>query len=60
MGRDLIEIESAPAGCLIGIEGIQDATKMIVNTGTLASSDECPSFSPVYMETVPILREGHN
>ena len=29
---------------------------MIINTGTLSSSFECPSFAPVYMDTVPILR----
>lgn len=56
MGRDLIEIDSAPAGSLIGIAGIKENSKMIVNTGTLSSSIECPAFAPAYLETVPILR----
>ena len=56
MGRDLIQTDSAPAGSLIGIGGIKDATTMIVNTGTLSNSLACPSFAPVYMDNVPILR----
>ena len=56
MGRDLVSIDVAPAGSLIGIGGIKESSKMIINTGTLSSTLNCPSFAPVYMEAVPILR----
>ncbi|CBY10085.1 unnamed protein product [Oikopleura dioica] len=56
MGKDLLSIDVAPAGALVGIGGIKEASTMIINTGTLSSTLRCPSFAPVYMEAVPILR----
>lgn len=56
MGKDLVSIDVAPAGALVGIGGIKEASTMIINTGTLSSTLRCPSFAPVYMEAVPILR----
>ena len=54
MGRDLVAIESAPAGTIVGIGGLK--SEMIVNSGTLSSTLDVPSFSPIYQDSVPILR----
>ncbi|CBY42186.1 unnamed protein product [Oikopleura dioica] len=55
MGKDLVSIDVAPAGALVGIGGIKEASTMITNT-TLSSTLRCTSFAPVYMEAVPTLR----
>ena len=54
MGRDLVSIDSAPAGTIVGIGGLK--SEMIVNSGTLSSTLDVPSFSPIYQDSVPILR----
>ena len=54
MGRDLVAIDSAPAGTIVGIGGLK--SEMIVNSGTLSSTLDVPSFSPIYQDSVPILR----
>jgi len=54
MGRDLVSIDSAPAGTIVGIGGLK--SEMIINSGTLSSTLDVPSFSPIYQDSVPILR----
>ena len=54
MGRDLLEVDSAPAGSIVGISGIK--SQVIVNTGTLSSTTSIPAFAPIYQDSIPILR----
>ena len=54
MGRDLLEVDAAPAGSIVGISGIK--SQVIVNTGTLSSTTSIPAFAPIYQDSIPILR----
>ena len=54
MGRDLIAVDEANAGSIVGIGGIN--SNIILNSGTLSSTLDVPSFSPIYQDNVPILR----
>jgi len=57
MGRDLLLVESAPAGAIVGIGGIHSRDGgVIINTGTLTSTPLVPAFSPIYADAIPILR----
>lgn len=52
MGRELEDIDNAPAGNIIGIGGLQHVFK----TATLSNSAWCPSFCELSMMATPILR----
>ena len=41
MGRDLMELDSVPAGNIFGISGLGDS---VIKTGTLSSTKNCPSL----------------
>ena len=53
MGRDLEALDSAPAGNIIGIGGLD---QHVLKTATLSSTILCPSFSEITSVVVPILR----
>lgn len=53
MGRELEAIDSAPAGNIIGIGGLQAA---VFKTATLSSTPWCPSFCELSLMATPILR----
>lgn len=53
MGRDVEEIDYAPAGVLVGIEGLH---KHLIRTATLSSDIYCPPFNDMHMPAAPILR----
>eukprot|EP00095_Tigriopus_kingsejongensis_P009706 snap_masked-scaffold115_size343722-processed-gene-0.4 protein:Tk09706 transcript:snap_masked-scaffold115_size343722-processed-gene-0.4-mRNA-1 annotation:"elongation factor tu gtp-binding domain-containing protein 1" len=53
LGRDLEPLESAPAGTIVGIGGLDD---FVLKSATLASDPACPAFIEVAQSAVPILR----
>lgn len=53
MGRELEAIENVPAGCVVGIGGLEEH---IVKSGTLSSSLDCPAFTELSQMAVPIVR----
>lgn len=53
MGRELEELEEAPAGCIIGIGGLQ---QHVLKTATLSTTIWCPSFCELSLMATPILR----
>lgn len=53
MGRDVEEIEYAPAGNIVGIQGLH---KHLIRTATLSSDIFCPPFNDLHMPAAPILR----
>lgn len=53
MGKELEELEEAPAGNIIGIKGLQD---QVLKTATLSSSPFCPSFCDLTIMATPIYR----
>lgn len=52
MGRELEELDEAPAGNIIGIGGLQQVMK----TATLSTNLYCPSFCELSLTATPILR----
>ncbi|KAJ2455436.1 Cytoplasmic GTPase/eEF2-like protein (ribosomal biogenesis) [Coemansia sp. RSA 2336] len=54
MGRELVQLQSVPAGNVFGIRGIAGA---ILKSGTLASDAQlCPNLASMHTETYPIVR----
>jgi ribosome assembly protein 1 len=53
MGRDLEDIQSIGAGNVFAIGGLENS---ILKSGTLSSTQDCPSFGSITNENVPILR----
>ncbi|KAG8185648.1 hypothetical protein JTE90_018525 [Oedothorax gibbosus] len=53
MGKELIELDNAPAGNVIGIGGLQDH---VLKSATLSSTIACPGFIDLHSSTVPIVR----
>lgn len=53
MGRELEELDEAPAGCIIGIGGLQ---QHVLKTATLSTTVWCPSFCELSLMATPILR----
>lgn len=53
MGKELEEIDEAPAGNIVGIKGLQDH---VLKTATLSSSPYCPSFCDLTIMATPIYR----
>jgi len=53
MGRDLVAVESAPAGMVVGIAGLGS---FIQKSATLSSSLETPSLTPMHFVGAPIVR----
>lgn len=53
MGRELETLESAPAGSVVGIGGLEDH---IIKSGTLSTSLTCPAFTELSQMVVPIVR----
>lgn len=53
MGRELEFIESAPAGSVVGIGGLE---KHILKFATLSSTLDCPALAGVTQMAVPIVR----
>lgn len=53
MGRELEELNEAPAGCIIGIGGLQ---QHVLKTATLSTTIWCPSFCELSLMATPILR----
>uniref|UniRef100_T1DCE6 Ribosome assembly protein 1 n=1 Tax=Cupiennius salei TaxID=6928 RepID=T1DCE6_CUPSA len=53
MGKELIKLDTAPAGNVIGIGGLQNH---VLKSATLSSTVACPSFIDLHSTTVPIVR----
>lgn len=53
MGKELEEIDEAPAGNIVGIKGLQDN---VLKTATLSSNPFCPSFCDLTIMATPIYR----
>lgn len=53
MGKELEELDEAPAGNIIGIQGLQEA---VLKTATLSTSPYCPSFCDLTIMATPIYR----
>lgn len=53
MGRDLEDLESVPAGNVFAISGLEGA---ILKSGTLSSSQLCPSLAMTEGDDAPIVR----
>lgn len=53
MGKELDELDEAPAGNIIGIRGLQHH---VLKTATLSSTAFCPSFCDLTIMTTPIFR----
>lgn len=53
MGKELEELDEAPAGNIVGIKGLQD---QVLKTATLSSNPFCPSFSDLTIMATPIYR----
>ncbi|KAJ2793993.1 Cytoplasmic GTPase/eEF2-like protein (ribosomal biogenesis), partial [Coemansia guatemalensis] len=54
MGRELVRLQSVPAGNVCGIRGVAGA---ILKSGTLASDAQtCPNLAAMHTETYPIVR----
>lgn len=53
MGRELMPIEAAPAGCVVGIGGLE---KHVLKSATLSSTLDCPALAGVTQMAVPIVR----
>lgn len=53
MGRDIERVESASAGNIVGIRGLD---KHLIRTATLSSNIYCPPFNDLHLPAAPILR----
>ncbi|KAH3836724.1 elongation factor-like GTPase 1 [Dreissena polymorpha] len=53
MGRELEELESVPAGNVLGIGGLEDH---VLKSGTVCSTVACTAFTDLYFDASPILR----
>lgn len=53
MGKELEEVEEAPAGNIVGIKGLQEH---VLKTATLSSNPFCPSFCDLTIMATPIYR----
>lgn len=53
MGRDLEDLDEAPAGNIVGIGGLQNS---VLKTATISTNVYCPSFSELQLMATPILR----
>ncbi|XP_055915224.1 elongation factor-like GTPase 1 [Eupeodes corollae] len=53
MGGELQHLDSAPAGSIVGIGGLEND---VIKTATLSSTTFCPSFSELTVMATPILR----
>lgn len=53
MGKELEELDEAPAGNIVGIKGLQDA---VLKTATLSNTAYCPSFCDLTIMATPIYR----
>lgn len=53
MGKELEEIDEAPAGNIVGIKGLQEH---VLKTATLSSTPFCPSFCDLTIMATPIYR----
>ena len=53
MGRGVVEVDSVPAGNILGIAGLH---RHILKSATVSSSLACPAFRPMSFAAAPILR----
>lgn len=53
MGKELEELDEAPAGNIIGIKGLQNH---VLKTATLSNNAYCPSFYDLTIMATPIFR----
>lgn len=53
MGKELDELDEAPAGNIVGIRGLQ---QHVLKTATLSSTPFCPSFCDLTIMATPIFR----
>lgn len=53
MGREMVALESVPAGNVVGIVGLGDS---ILKTATISSVLECPSLTKMTYQAKPIVR----
>lgn len=53
MGRDLVPVEEAPAGSIVGITGLGTH---VLKTATLSTTLACPAMSGLVMDARPIVR----
>ena len=53
MGRGVVSVDEVPAGCVLGIAGLEQA---IVKSGTVSDTLACPAFRPMSFAAAPIVR----
>nr|CAB3241359.1 elongation factor Tu GTP-binding domain-containing protein 1 [Phallusia mammillata] len=53
MGRELENVEEAPAGSIVGISGLEDH---VLNSATLCNTIACPPFNALSLDSAPIIR----
>jgi hypothetical protein len=53
MGREHVEVDTAPAGMVVGILGLGDHVQ---KSATLSSTTDAPSLAPMYFVGAPIVR----
>lgn len=53
MGRELERVERAPAGCVVGIAGLDEH---VLKSATLSDRPACPPFAALTRMAVPIVR----
>lgn len=53
MGKEAIPVDSVPAGNIVGIGGLNS---VVFKSATLSSTLACPPFTPLYLDSTPILK----
>ena len=53
MGRSVMEVDTVPAGNILGIAGLDD---QILKSATISTTLACPAFRPMSFAAAPILR----
>ena len=53
MGKEISAVDSVPAGCVVGIAGLEDH---VIKCATLSTTLACPSLRPMSFAAAPIVR----
>lgn len=53
MGRGMVTVDEVPAGCVLGIAGLEQA---ILKSATVSDTLACPAFRPMSFAAAPIVR----
>ena len=53
MGRGVVSVDKVPAGCVLGIAGLEQA---ILKSATVSDTLACPAFRPMSFAAAPIVR----